>query len=250
MFGAVPKTLWERQAPPDELNRILMATRSLVIEGDQGKMLVDLGCGDKWTEKTRAIYALSDEPYQVVPGVTDALITHLHFDHTGGVSRYAAGKTEIEPCYPNARHFVSKVNHENACHPNIRERASYMSENIGALKLVETTFTEGGQEIWPGIKVREANGHTRGLHWVTVSDEGVTVAFPTDLFPTSKHLPPPYIMGYDMCAETSLRERTEFLERAASGNWIVVFEHDPEVPAATISLDDRGRAIIKEAVDF
>src|SRR5438046_3147038 len=87
MFGAVPKVLWEKGAPGDGENRILLATRSLIIEDEKRKMIVDLGCGDKWDEKGRSIFCISDEPYAPVPGVTDVLLTHMHFDHAGGVSR-------------------------------------------------------------------------------------------------------------------------------------------------------------------
>lgn len=248
MFGAVPKALWNREAPADEENRILLATRSLVVEDGGRKLIVDLGCGDKWNEKSRAIFCIPEGPYVPVPGVTDVLLTHLHFDHVGGVSRFEGG--EAVPNYPDAKHYVSKSNYENARHPNVRERASYLAENLDPLLKVDLTLTSDGQEIWPGLTVHEANGHTHGLHWVKLSDGGETIVFPSDINPTSKHLPIPYVMGYDMCAEVAMADKRRLLEQAAAEGWVVVFEHDPELGAGRVALDDRGRPKIVEEVSL
>jgi glyoxylase-like metal-dependent hydrolase (beta-lactamase superfamily II) len=274
MFGAVPRAIWAKGAAPDEENRILLATRSLIVEDGDRKMIIDLGCGDKWDEKSRSIFCIPDWPYVPVPGVTDVLLTHMHFDHAGGISREAAnsergarnvgsrgvrphppsgtspgaGEDSIEPCYPGARHFLPSANYENAKQPNAREKASYLPENVDALEMVELVLTEDGQEVCPGVRVHQSDGHTRGLQWVEVSDGDETIAFPADLFPTSKHLPLPYGMGYDMCAEKALLEKADFLRRAVEGRWIVVFEHDPEVGAARLEFDSRGRAVISELV--
>jgi glyoxylase-like metal-dependent hydrolase (beta-lactamase superfamily II) len=249
MFGSVPRALWAREAPPDEENRILLATRSLVIDHQDRRMIVDVGCGDKWTEKSRIIFCISSAAYVRVEGVTDVLLTHLHFDHAGGVSRIHAGV--VEPNYPDARHYVSAANYDNARNPNRRERASYLPENVDVLNGVELTLTDDGQEVWPGISVHQADGHTRGLQWVKVTSGDETIAFPADLIPTSKHLPIPYVMGYDMCAELAMREKENFLKQAVEGKWIVVFEHDPEVAAGRIRLDERGKpAFMAVPADF
>ncbi|MFI5385357.1 MAG: MBL fold metallo-hydrolase [Fimbriimonadales bacterium] len=305
MFGSVPKALWAREAPPDDQNRILLATRSLVIECGARKLIVYVGCGDKWNEKNRAIYCIGEEPggedrgkrkeegatgeggagstqssivkssrtqdrssnnsplrpnasspqgsYVPVPGVTDVLLTHLHFDHAGGVSRWQGSATpeeaaQIEPCYPNARHFVMAANLENARKPHLRERASYLPENVDVLDQVELVLTSDGQEIWPGLTVHRSDGHTHGLQWVALTDGGVTVAFPADLIPTSKHIPLAFVMGYDMCAERAMEEKASFLKLAVEGSWIVVFEHDPILVAARLKLDEWGRVVLGEPV--
>ena len=250
MFGSVPKALWATEAPADDDNRILLATRSLIIESDDRKILVDVGCGDKWTEKGRGIFCIADGPYVPVPDVTDVILTHLHFDHAGGVSRFLPGCSEVEPCYPKAKHWISAENYMNAQSPHIRERASYLVENVGALSAVDVVLTESEQELYPGITVHRCDGHTRGLHWVKLSDGGITVVFPADLMPTSKHIPAAYVMGYDMCAERSMAEKSQFLKEASEGSWIVVFEHDPVVAAGRIAFDERGRATLSEIVDL
>lgn len=240
MFGAVPKALWERVAPADDANRIVMATRSLIIEDGKRKMLVDTGCGDKWNPKTRGIFGIPDGPYEPVEGVTDVLLTHLHFDHAGGLSRLENGAPV--PNYPHAMHHVPRENLANAQNPHPRERASYLAEIIGVLSQVDLRLTDDGQAIWPGLTVHRSDGHTRGLMWLTLSDGGETLAFPSDLIPTSHHLPLPYAMGYDMCAETVIEEKRQFLEQAVTGNWLVVFEHDPTVASGRLAFDERGRA--------
>jgi glyoxylase-like metal-dependent hydrolase (beta-lactamase superfamily II) len=250
MFGSVPKALWSKRCPPDEENRILLATRSLQIDDGQRKMIVDVGCGDKWNEKTRSIFCIDDTRYVPVEGVTDVLLTHLHFDHAGGVSRLDGDPARVLPNYPAARHYVSRANYEIACSPNTRERASYLAENVDVLRDVDLKLLEAGDEPWPGVVVHRSDGHTSGLHWITVSEGRVTVAFPADLIPTSNHLPVPFVMGYDMCAETSMREKSAFLDQAIRESWVVVFEHDPSVEAARLALDDRGRPVLAETFDM
>ena len=250
MFGSVPRTIWSKAAPPDEDNRILLATRSLVIEDGDRKMLVDVGCGDKWNDKSRAIFCISDQSYVSVQGVTDVLLTHLHFDHAGGVSRVSPDATTVVPCYPLARHFLSALNLENAQQPNARERASYLPENIDVLEQVDLQQVNSEQEIWPGITVHQSDGHTRGLLWVKVSDGNQTLAFPADLIPTAAHLPIPYVMGYDICAEQAMKEKEAFLNQAIEESWIVVFEHDPAIGAALLTRDERGRPKMAEEIDL
>lgn len=235
MFGTVPKTLWERWLAPDDKNRIPMVARSLVIAGPSGKMLVDVGCGDEWDDKAREIFQFETINH-VVENITDVLLTHLHFDHAGGLVL-----ADGTPAYPEARHYVSRRNLDNAISPNRRERASYLRDRFGVLEQVDRQLTENGDEVWPGVSVHQAHGHTHGLQWVKVTDDGATVAFPSDLCPTSHHLPVPYVMGYDMCAETAMEEKEAFVQRAVEGDWTVVFQHDPVVAVAKVSVDERGR---------
>jgi glyoxylase-like metal-dependent hydrolase (beta-lactamase superfamily II) len=248
MFGSVPKALWGKNAPPDDENRILLATRSLVIEGEGHKILVDVGCGDKWNEKLRAIFCIPDTPYLPVKGVTDVLLTHLHFDHAGGVSKFDHGVPE--PCYPGAKHYVGAENYANAQKPHVRERASYLPENVDVLSQVDLKLMTDGEEVFPGLSVHRADGHTRGLQWVKLTDGQTTFAYPADMIPTSKHLPIPFVMGYDMCAERAMEEKRKFLEEAVAGAWIVVFEHDPELAGARIKFDERGRPTIAETIEL
>jgi len=250
MFGTVPKALWSKEQESDELNRIVLATRSLVVEYDDRRLLIDTGCGDKWSEKNRSIFGIDNAPYVPVPDVTDVLLTHLHFDHAGGLTRHSPGSAALELCYPNARHYVSDANYRNAKSPNIRERGSYLPENIDLLEQASLQFVESEAEVWPGLSVHRLDGHTHGLLWVKLTDGETTIAFPADLVPMASHLPIPYVMGYDICAERSMVEKEAFLKQAAEESWIVVFEHDPKAQDGKVAFNDRGRPFLAEIVDL
>jgi glyoxylase-like metal-dependent hydrolase (beta-lactamase superfamily II) len=255
MFGTVPRTLWSGLIAPDEENRIRLATRSLLVRTGRRLFVVDVGCGDKWTAKLRRIFGV--EPVTPLPldgdlsAVTDVLLTHLHFDHAGGLSRYVSGSEgEVEACYPGARVHLQADNYDTARAPGPRERASYLRENLAVLERSPLELARGSRELVPGLWVHPSDGHTRGLQWVEVRAPGTTVAFPSDLIPTSHHLPLPYAMGYDMNVEKLLEEKQEFLRRAVAEDWIVVFVHDPIVPAARIKLNERGHYAVREIVEL
>jgi glyoxylase-like metal-dependent hydrolase (beta-lactamase superfamily II) len=255
MFGTVPKAIWSRLIPPDDDNCIRLATRSLIVEAGERVFVADVGCGEKWTDKSRAIYGIRNVPPAESgfdPGrVTDVVLSHLHFDHGGGISRYRPGSaTEVELAFPRARVHLQADNYETARNPNPRERASYLRENVEILERAALHLVRGSEEIHPGIWVHQNNGHTRGQQWLEVRSNGESVVFPSDLVPTSRHLPLPYTMGYDMSAATLLGEKERFLGRAVAGRWIVVFVHDPDVPAGRVHLDEKGRFALEETLTF
>jgi len=253
MFGSVPKVLWHKLLPADESNRIQLACNLLVLDGGGRRVLVDVGMGRKWSEKEVGIYAVeyldSRALHEAVPGVTDLVLTHLHFDHAGGISfRDAAGV--VQAAFPQAMIYLSKANLEHARHPNLRERASYLAENLEPAIAGKLTLTEDGAEILPQIKTMQSNGHTHGLQILLIGEGKGAIAYPSDLIPTSRHLAVPYVMSYDLCAETSMREKDLFLKRAVAEEWRVVFEHDADTPCATLTFDERGRAVIRERVEL
>ncbi len=253
MFGTIPKVLWSREIEADISNRIQLVCRILVIRDGSKLILVDLGMGEKWNEKEQEMFAI--EPAHEKPlaerivGVTDIILTHLHFDHAAGVSRInQTGEATLT--FPQAKHFLSKKNYLHAGKPGPRERASYLASDRGALERGKLSFTEDGNEIYPGIRAFFVDGHTHGLQWILIGEGKGAVAYPADLIPTAHHLPIPYVMGYDLCAETSMREKEVFLKRAMENEWIVVFEHDSKTAAATVNVDKKGRYCVGEVVDF
>lgn len=255
MFGVVPKTIWSRLIPPDDENAIRLATRSLLVDAGDRVFLADVGSGDKWTEKLRRIYGIQNIPPDQAgfepASVTDVVLSHLHFDHAGGISRRKPGSPEdLELCYPEANVFLQADNYETARNPNPRERASYLPENVRILDRARLRLTRGSEEIYPDLWVHQNNGHTRGQQWLEVRNGRESIVFPSDLIPTSHHLPLPYSMGYDMSAETLLREKKDFLDRAVAGQWVLVFVHDPDVPAGRVKIDDNVRYGLAEQVVF
>ena len=252
MFGSVPKNLWSRLIPVDDENCIPLAARCLLIDDGDRRFLVDVGLGDKYSDKMRQIFAIRNFTFDELgfnpDSVTDVILTHLHFDHAGGISRYKDGSTELELVYPKARVWLQEANYTNARSPHMRERASYLKENVEILKDANLNLLSGACEIHPGIRVHVVNGHTKGQQWIEVSDGDVSLVYPTDLIPTSRHLPIPYHMGYDMCAETVLREREDFLSFVLQHDSIIVFEHDPDLPAARVSVSDKGHYVPREVI--
>ena len=240
MFGSVPKPLWSRTNPPDDRNRIRLAMRCMLLRGHGRTVLVDVGAGDKFSDKLRDIYRLEPEPslehslaaLGLAPAdVTDVVLTHLHFDHAGGSTvRTPEG---LRPRLPQARWFVQRRNWDNAHAPNPRERASYMPENYDALmECGVLTLWDGPQQPWPGFQTIGVDGHTRGQQVVRVCGGGSTAYFVTDLIPTAAHVRIPFVMGYDVAAIETMEEKRALLVRAVQERAWIVLEHDPDTALA------------------
>jgi len=238
MFGSVPKPLWSKAHPADERNRIRLAMRCLLIEGQGRRILVDDGVGDKFAPKLVDIYRVDHAEHTLerslaalglgVGDVTDVILTHLHFDHAAGSTRLDGNR--LVPALPRARYYVQRRNLENARLPNLRERASYMPENFEPLVEAGVLETwDGARSPWPGFEIITAEGHTRGQQLVRVSGPEGALYFVADLIPTASHVRIPFVMGYDMAAIETMAEKQALLTRAAAeGAWICL-EHDPQV---------------------
>lgn len=237
MFGIIPKPLWERSNPPDEKNRIEMAARVLLLRSEAKLILIDTGMGVKWEEKSKSIYNYNFTENLLFTelmkhgirseDITDVILTHLHFDHTGGSTIYEEEK--LIPAFPNAVYHVRKKNYEWGVTATERDKGSYIKENFeplmkeGVLKLTDTENYQFDDEIY----LPEFNGHTFGQQLPLITDGNSTMFFCGDLFPTSSHLPLPYIMGYDLQPLITLAEKKEILKKAAEENWTLLYEHDP-----------------------
>ncbi|MEZ6197186.1 MAG: MBL fold metallo-hydrolase [Planctomycetota bacterium] len=240
MFGNVPKVLWEREHPADDKNRIDLAMRCLVLERGERRFLVDTGAGDKWDDKLRGIYGLGPSRLEaslraagIEPeSITDVVLTHLHFDHAGGVSSMRDGEARL--VFPQAVHWVQRRNLDNARRPGIRERASYLPENVEPVAAGRVELLDGDVEIAPGLSVRAYDGHTVGLQVVRLATPEGGLVYAADMIPTSSHLRGPYTMGYDICAGRLVEEKATLLEDCLDHGLLVCFEHDPRHAAAAL----------------
>lgn len=249
MFGVVPKPLWSRLSPADDLNRVLLACNLLLIETPSGRVLVETGMGDRWPERERERYEMKTliERWQALARVglsnedVDAVVvSHLHFDHAGGATRLVDGK--LIPTYPQARYYVQKGEWELAHKDNARARASYRADDFEPLAEHGClTIIDGDTEILPGIWARVTGGHTSHHQVVTFESDRQKGVFLADILPTRSHLPPPWVMGYDHFPLTSCEVKSEWLARAAAERWLVVFDHEPAVPWGHVELTDEGR---------
>ncbi|HUI76245.1 MAG TPA: MBL fold metallo-hydrolase [Candidatus Acidoferrum sp.] len=256
MFGVVPKTLWQKKMPADERNRCSFACNSLLIRASGKNIFVETGNGTKWDAKLRDIYAIeSGDPLLVslqneglAPENIDLVVnTHLHFDHAGGNTRFVNGRAV--PAFPNARYVVQRAEIEHALHPTERDRASYFPENVTPIsESGQWQPVEGNTEILPGVSVERIPGHNADIQAVKLAGGGQTIVFIADLIPSRHHLPLPWIMAYDLYPLQTLETKRKWIADIVRNNWIVVFGHDPEVPAA--KLHDVDGKIEIEPVDL
>ena len=250
MFGVVPKVMWSKLYPCDENNLCNWSMRCLLIDTGERKILIDCGIGDKQSQKFMGHYFLNGDATLdgslaklgfSVDDITDVILTHLHFDHAGGAVRWNEDKTDYVPTFNNAIYWTSKQQWDWATHPNNREKASFLKENIlpikekGTLKLIDSET-----EIYPGISVRLFNGHTEGQVIPFIRDNDKTIVYMADLLPSTAHIPLPYVMAYDTRPLLTLDEKEKFMNEAAENGYVLFFEHDINNECCTVKQTEKG----------
>lgn len=263
MFGVVPKNLWQRAYQgTDELNRIPLSTRILLIQNEKQNILVDTGNGMKWNQKIADIYKIDYTKDEIdfrlakfnlkKSDITDVILTHLHFDHCGGATEIINDK--LVPTFPNAKYYVQKQQFDWANNPTLKDKASFMKDNFQPL--IENNvlnFTDGFGEIFEGIEVIPVDGHTKHLQMIRINDmdnqsEINNMIYTADLVPTSAHIPLPYVMGYDNYPLTTLEEKFLYIPKIHTENWLICFEHDAYKQAGFIGMNEKGYFLEKEFV--
>ena len=255
MFGVVPKTLWQRTNPADNNNLIDMSMRSMLIEDGNRLILIDTGCGNKQSDKFFSYYYLfgdfSLDSSLAKHGfhrddITDVFLTHLHFDHCGGAIQFNKDKTGYEPAFKNAK-FWSNSNHwQWAVEPNIREKASFLKENInpielsGQLNFVNVQENSYVKNSELGFDILFADGHTEKQMIPHIHYKGKIIVFMADLLPTVGHIPLPYVMGYDTRPLLTMDEKANFLNEAAEKNYVLFLEHDAVNELCTVKQTEKG----------
>ncbi|HTK81558.1 MAG TPA: MBL fold metallo-hydrolase [Bacteroidota bacterium] len=251
MFGIIPRPLWGKTNPPDDRNRIELAARALLVLGNGRKILIDNGNGPKFTDKQVDIYRLDMSRYELhaslqkvgltVADITDVLLTHLHFDHAGGSTYRDNGV--LKPTFPNAKYYVQKAHWQQAMNPTEKDRGSFMPDDYMPLKEHGVLdLVDGECEIFPNISLVTVNGHTAAQQLPKISDGKTTVLYTCDLFPTTSHIPLPYIMAYDLRPLTTLEEKKKILTKAVEEDWTLFFEHDPQTVAGKVKRTEKGFA--------
>ncbi len=257
MFGVVPRALWQREHPADDDNRIaLNLTCPLILRGDMA-VLVDTGIGNRLSAVERKIFDHGEgwlpdglRALGIEPGdVTHVVLSHLHFDHCGGIVRRRASGV-LEAAFPRARVMVQRGELEVARGSrNERLRAAYRHVQE-CLAPIETMLEplSGDSELVAGLHVRVTGGHTSDHQIVEVRGAGgECFVHLADIVPTRSHIKGPWNQAYDLDALHTMEVKADYLARAIAGGWWVSFAHDERVLAAQVR-NDRGRLVLGESI--
>jgi glyoxylase-like metal-dependent hydrolase (beta-lactamase superfamily II) len=255
MFGVVPKTIWNKTNPADENNLIDIAARCLLIEDGDKLILIDTGMGNKQSEKFFGYYSLwgthSMDKSLAKFGfhrddITDVFMTHLHFDHCGGSVQWNTNKTGYEPAFKNAKFWSNDKHWEWATKPNLREKPSFLSENIlpmqesGQLHFIQRPEGDFLEKSELGFGIFFVDGHTEKQMIPHIQYQDKTIVFCADLLATAGHIPIPYVMGYDTRPLLTLDEKSKFMNAAAENNYYLFLEHDAHNEIITVEKTEKG----------
>ena len=256
MMGSVPKVLWQETNPPDSFNRIDLSLRCLLVDDGENVVLIESGIGNKNPDKFKEMFAVDHSKYTLSntlskygysnKDITHMILTHLHFDHSRGALSYDKSGA-LQPAFPNAKYYVSKRNWKIGLSPSPRDQASYLIDNYKLLEdwgLLEVF--DDNCEILDGVSGYAVDGHTTGQQLIKVSDQGKSIVFVSDLIPLKSHLKLPWIMGYDLNAALTLKEKKLFLDEACDNNWLLFFYHDPYTIAVRIAKDKKYYKVTDE----
>lgn len=256
MFGNAPRALWSRWAPPDELGRIRLACRCFLVEDGERRILLETGIGTFFDPKLRDRFGVVEDRHVLLDsladlGLSDAdmdvvVLSHLHFDHAGGLlAPYVTG-TPPRLLFPRARFVVGRAAFERARQPHLRDRASFIPELPALLEATQRLevlddLARASDVLGNQIELRETFGHTVGMLHVTLRGGAASAFFGADLVPGSAWVHLPITMGYDRFPEQLIEEKQQVFEQLAADSSFLLFTHDPDFAAARVQRDDRGR---------
>lgn len=248
MFGIIPKSMWSGWTSPDDDNRIDLQTNCLLLRRNDRTVLIETGCGDKWSPRERDMYGLESRTVVdalgergVAPDDVDlVIVTHLHFDHAGGLTRIDDDGGRVVPVFPRAEIVVQGVEWEDAVANRSTMTRTYLRNHLDPIA-GQFRCVDGEIEVLPGIQIVSVPGHTRGQQGVLIDGVDGRLAFLGDLLPTIHHAHPSAATAYDMDPYETHQTKMRMLERAEEEDWIVVLDHEPDEPVVRVRRDDRGR---------
>jgi len=262
MFGNAPRAMWEKWSPPDAENRIELACRALLAQPLNGKtVLFETGIGAFFEPKMRARFGVQEDRHVLLDSLQAAgfshedievvVLSHLHFDHAGGLlASWQEGRAP-ELLFPNATYVVGADHWQRALKPHPRDRASFIPELQPLLEAsgrLELVSGEHADVLGDTVRFSFSDGHTPGLMLAEIVGpdriEGHAhggVVFCADLIPGRSWVHVPITMGYDRNAELLIDEKRAFLEDKLARNVHLFFTHDPGCALAQVTRDERGK---------
>lgn len=239
-FGIIPKVMWQKKVPADELNRIAVSCNSVLVRTGKQNILIETGIGNKLDKKKKKIFEPQEKLLEnlratgVAPEEINIVInSHLHFDHCGWNTVYKDGVAVAT--FPNAEYFAPEGEWRHALLQTERDRASYLSPNYDPLiQSGQMRLIDGNAEIIPGISVEVWPGHTRNMWAVFIRSAGKTACYISDLIPSTWHLDPVWAMAYDLFPLEVLENRKRYYASAIPEQWLTIFTHDPNIPWAYV----------------
>jgi len=246
MFGLVPRVMWEKKHPADELNRVGMEVNSLLIKDGEHSIVVDTGYGSKLAERTRTLMGIQRtgelpdrlREMGIEPGQVDLVInTHLHSDHSGGNTLQEDGR--LSPTFPSATYVVQRGEWEDANHPNERTRATYLPGNL--LPLWEShrlELIEGDTQITPHVRCILTPGHTPHHQSILIESDGQKALYTADVSPFAVHMERlPWVAAYDLEPMRSIETRRWIQRWAVEEGVLLIFPHDPDIGMGHLHYD-------------
>jgi glyoxylase-like metal-dependent hydrolase (beta-lactamase superfamily II) len=264
MFGNVPRALWADWIPPDDKHRIPLACRAFLLEdASRGqRILLEAGIGLFFEPKLQERFGVMESEHRLLHNlaalgvrpeeIDGVVLSHLHFDHAGGLLSPWRADGPAELVFPRARFLVGRRAWERAKAPHLRDRASFIPrllellERSGRLELCESATSD---RLGPGFSFFFSEGHTPGLMLTTLQTEAGSMAFCGDLIPGRPWIHLPVTMGYDRYPERLIEEKQRFLETCLNQNTRLLFTHDPDCALCGVAQDERGRFVATNPVE-
>ena len=254
MFGNAPKALWSRWTESDSLNRIPLACRCLLIQEPHRNILLEAGIGLFFEPKLKERFGVVEDTHRLLEelervGLTHqdidvVVLSHLHFDHAGGLLSSWTEKTPPTLLFPNATYVVGETAWERAADPHPRDRASYipsLNQQLAASGRLERVSGEFSKVLGKDFRFHKSDGHSPGLLLTEIPTNQGPMVYAADLIPGAAWVHLPITMGYDRFPEKLIDEKRSLLEDLIRREGWLIFTHDPTVACGRVSKDERGR---------